>query len=65
MDNSLHFYRLKKVDAEFFRGMDPYERVRLISLPFCFAIGVIKDEGEEKVPAGSFRILPQQKEKLS
>ena len=52
MDNSLHFYRLKKVDAEFFRGMDPYERVRLISLPFCFAIGAIKDEGEEKVPAG-------------
>ena len=49
---SIQYVRVTKKDSTFFEFLDPYEKLRILSLPFGFAMGALSEEGEELIPAG-------------
>ena len=52
MGSTNRFVRIKKEDAKLFSYLDPYEKLRLLSLPIGFAMGVLQDTDGEVAPVG-------------
>ena len=48
----IRYALLKKKDSVFFSFLDPYEKLRILSLPFGLAIGAIDEEGDITIPVG-------------
>ena len=46
------YVRVTKRDSSFFEFLDPYEKLRLLSLPFGFAMGALEEDGDELIPVG-------------
>ena len=52
MKKNLRIVRIKKEDAKYFSFLDPYEKLRLLSLPVGFAMGVLDDSNNTVEPVG-------------
>ena len=52
MESENRFVRIKKEDAKYFSYLDPYEKLRLLTLPMGLAMGVLKNEEGKVKPVG-------------
>ncbi|MBQ7614047.1 MAG: hypothetical protein IJU77_03320 [Butyrivibrio sp.] len=52
MNDTCRYVRLSADDMEYFRYLDPFERLIFASMPYGFAIGALFDDGESLIPAG-------------
>lgn len=53
MNKNYEFVRIMEEDAQFFRSLDPFEKLNLLSMPAGFAIGVLDRKDEESlIPIG-------------
>ncbi len=48
----IQYVKCEKEDRGFFRFLDPYEKLRILSLPFGFAMGALLEEGDKLIPVG-------------
>ena len=52
MNEDFNFVRLTKQDAVYFKELDPFEKLELLSMPYGFALGVVEDNDEDLIPTG-------------
>ena len=52
MDEQFRTIRISKEEIALFQELDPFEKLRLLSMPYGFAIGVLSGEGEQTEKAG-------------
>ena len=46
MDKAYRYVRLEKEDAIFFKELDPFDKLSLLSMPYGFSIGVLEDDND-------------------
>ena len=49
---SIKYVRVTKKDSIFFDFLDPYEKLRILSLPFGIAMGAVEEKEDELIPVG-------------
>ncbi len=52
MSEAYRYVRLEQRDAVYFRGLDPYEKLGILSMPYGFGIGVLEDSEKALEPIG-------------
>lgn len=52
MESTVRYVRIYEQDAKYFSFLDPYEKLRLLSLPIGLAMGVLQDTDGEVTPVG-------------